>query len=58
MDVFETIDSLKGEYAMSSSGVTAVEINDIKYEHSTKSLKIKPETLGAINKVIEIIAIE
>ena len=57
---YETIDSLKGEYAMSSSGATAVDINpyDIKYEHSTKSLKIKPETLGAINKVIEIIAIE
>lgn len=57
---YETIDSLKGECAMSSSGATAVDINpyDIKYEHSTKSLKIKPETLGAINKVIEIIAIE
>lgn len=57
---YETIDSLKGEYVMSSSGATAVKINpyDIKYEYSTKSLKIKPEILGAINKVIEVIAIE
>ena len=57
---YETIDSLKGEYVMSSSGATAVKINpyDIKYEYSTKLLKIKPEILGAINKVIEVIAIE
>ena len=59
MDMFETIDSLKGEFFETNFG-TVIEIFDtnIKYEHATRSLKIKPAYIDGPNRVVEILAIE